>query len=609
VPRAPGSRVTKSQETENQVVPIVHARQQNHPGATCRFVAGSARFAAVLGLVACTVAFAGAKDSRKQGSAPGLQIARQLPAVNANQPQADVVGGYVSGYLCLRLQPGVQPAQLADGSWTLRRAAAIDLNGAARNEAVELVVDEAAARDIFQRHHTTSIERFYRFEFKRPDLARKYGLDRSYLAHVNVAAGGDVRALLADLTAPQSGLGQLIEHAQLDNVGSIAAVPNDAFFTNQWDMHNTGQTVGGIAGVVDADIDAPEAWDIHTGSTSTIIAILDTGVQHATPHVPGSVDHPELAGKVIDGWNTRDETIDTTDPHGHGTHCAGIAAALGNNGIGVAGTNWNARVLAMRVTSSSGGAFQTDVAEGVIYAADNDADVISMSLQFYTSAVVQLENAVAYAYDSGVLPVAAAGNFPNQGMGHVAWPARYEKCMAIAGTTNTDARWFDSASNGSCDGPEVDVAAPAKQVYNLWRNSGYQSQIGTSMATPHVSGLAALLMSYNPALTVPQIESLLRSTAEDVNAGTNPGFDNFLGHGRINMRDALLAAIPDCEGDATGNGTIDADDLTAVILAWGPCPAPPAACPADVNPHPAGNGVVDADDLVAVVLRWGAACP
>jgi thermitase len=251
----------------------------------------------------------------------------------------------------------------------------------------------------------------------------------------------------------------------------------------------------------------------------------------------------------------------------------------------------------MRVTNSGGSWNSADVSEAVIYAADNGAHVISMSLQSFAGAMTILENALAYAYDSGTLPVAAAGNVPSSGAGHVAWPARYDKCMAIAGSTSGDAHWFDSFNFGSCDGPEVDVAAPARSVFNIWRSSGYQMQTGTSMATPHVAGLAGLLMSHNPALSVPQVESIIRTTAEDVNAGMHPGFDNFLGHGRINAHAALQAANPSCEGDATGNGTVDVDDLIAVILAWGQ-----SGGPADVN----NSGTVDVDDLITVILNWGA---
>ncbi len=518
------------------------------------------------------------------------------PAVPAIPPQADIIGGYVSAYLCLRVRDGVQPSRLADGSWTLRRAAAMPEGCDGGNSAP--AADELALRNVLAQHQVTDIRPFFNHQFKRADLAAKYGLNRAYTAYV--APGADVVALNAAL----ANFGALIEHAQLDNVGSIAAIPNDTSFDQQWDMHNTGQTVGGIAGTADADIDCPEAWDIHTGSASTIIAVLDTGVQHASVFSPGSVDHPDLAGKVIGGYNTRDENNITIDEHGHGTHGAGIAAAHGNNGIGVAGTNWNARILAVRVTSAAGSANQDDVAEGVIYAADNGADVISMSLQFYMAVNINLQNAVAYAYDGGTLPVAASGNDHGN---VVAWPARYPKCMGIGATTNTDAR-----AGFSNIGPEVDVVAPGANIYGLWRNSAYANGIavplqnGTSMATPHVAGLAALLKSYNPALTVPQIEQLVKDTSED----RGPiGWDQEYGWGRINVADALLAAAPDCEGDATGNGVIDVDDLIAVVLSWGACPAPPAPCPADVAPHPVGNGVVDVDDLIAVILRWGAACP
>jgi subtilisin family serine protease len=536
------------------------------------------------------------------------------PAAHAVQPQeapaaqpafwnqADVVGGYVSAYICLRLRDGVKPAQLADGSWTLQRIAANAApqpQGDAPLPAAPLAKEQARARDILSRHRVTTIKPLYPFEFKRPELARQYGLDRSYLAYVDVAAGSDVRALATELLQAAD-LAPLIERVELDSVGSIAAIPNDPDFSQQWDMHNTGQT----GGVSDADIDCPEAWDVHTGSASTVIAILDTGVQ---------ADHPDLNGKVIPGIDTYQAgSADSSDLNGHGTHCAGIAAAKSNNGIGVAGTNWLAQILAVRVTSTGGSSNQTDVSEGVIYAADNGADVISMSLQFFSDVNLNLQDAVAYAYDSGVLPVAAAGNSPLAGEGHVAWPARYPKCMAIAATTHTDARWFLSSFQGSCDGPELDVAAPGAAIYGLWRNSGYAGggaaplQSGTSMATPHVAGLAALLRSHNPALTVPEIEQIIRDTAEDVNGGTNPGFDNFLGFGRINVRAALDAAGPACIGDTNGTGAVDVDDLIAVILSWGACPTPPPPCDADVAPSPTGDGVVDVDDLVTVILNWGA---
>jgi thermitase len=208
-------------------------------------------------------------------------------------------------------------------------------------------------------------------------------------------------------------------------------------FGQQWDMNNTGQN----GGTPDADVDRPECWDVHQGSASVILAVIDTGVQHFQASAPGSVDHPDLAGRVITGWNTLLDNDFTIDEHGHGTHCAGIAAATGNNGVGVAGMNWNVIVMALRITAGTGGAANsTDCAEAVTWATDNGADVISMSLGF--SANPLLESAVAYAYDSGVLPVAASGN--NGSATNILYPAKYAKCMAIGATNNLDVRWISS---------------------------------------------------------------------------------------------------------------------------------------------------------------------
>ncbi len=516
-------------------------------------------------------------------------------AVLAIAPPINQAGGFETGYVCVRVRTSVLPVQLADGSWTLHRTAAGGDGGE-----IALAQDERDLQAALTRHHVTTVTRFFGGNFKRPDLAVKYGLDRDCLVHV--APGSDVAALNADLNAAR--FAQIIESSQLDSIGTLAGIPNDPSFSGQWDMHNTGQS----GGTPDADIDAPEAWDIHTGSSSTIVAILDTGVQ---------ADHPDLNGKVVSGVDVRgvfgpppaNYGPDTSDLNGHGTHCAGTAGARGNDGVGVAGTNWNTKILAVRVTDPTTGSWNsTDVSEGVIWAVDTgNADVLSMSLQSYSGAMTILENAVAYAYDSGTLPIAAAGNVPSSGAGHVSWPARYAKCMAIAATTNFDLRWFDGSSSGSCDGPEVDVAAPGKNIFNITRLSGYATMTGTSMATPHVAGMAALIMSRNPALTVPQVEAIIKNTAEDKGPA---GFDNEYGFGRVNLNAALLAAAPACTGDVDGNHVVNVADLLSVISHWGACPAPPAACPGDVAPTgpPAGDGIVNVADLLQVISHWGA-CP
>jgi subtilisin family serine protease len=405
-------------------------------------------------------------------------------------------------------------------------------------------------------------------------LAERYGLNRVYV--FTVAQGTDVRAMAAAFSAAPG-----VALAETDGVGGIAeTIPNDPGFSLQWPLRNAGQT-GGSAG---ADIGATFAWDLGVGSSAITIAVLDTGIQ---------ADHPDLLGKVIPGYNFYDMNNDTSDPHGHGTHVAGIAGAIGNNGVGIAGVDWNVRLLAVTVVSDSGSGTESPVAAAVVWAADQGADVINMSLQ-YAEGSVALRNAVAYAYDAGVLPIAAAGN---AGSSTVAYPARFPKCMAIGATNHSDLRW--SSSNF---GPEIDVVAPGADVYSLNRNSGYRTRSGTSMATPHVSGLASLILSAGACLTPPEIEGILRDSAVDLGP---PGFDVEYGYGRIEAPAALLAAHAATGGDLNCDCAIDAFDIEPFILAMTDPTGYAVHYPgcdwirADVN----GDGAVDAFDIAPFIER------
>ncbi|TWT45521.1 Thermophilic serine proteinase precursor [Phycisphaerae bacterium RAS1] len=405
----------------------------------------------------------------------------------------------------------------------------------------------------------------------RPAAGRR--LDRTFV--IEVPAGSDTAAFAAELA-----LAPGVEQAELDGLGGIAStIPNDPNFAVQWGLDNTGQ----LGGVPDADLDVPETWDYTTGAATVTIAIVDTGVQ---------ADHPDLAGKVLPGWNTYNNNSDTTDPHGHGTFVAGVAAAIGNNGVGVAGMNWNARILPVRCVSPAGSGTESQCAAAIVWATDNGADVISMSLQYYSGTAL-LRDAVAYAYDSGVLPIAAAGN----GQGPiVAFPARFPKCMAVSATNRNDALW-----PGSNYGPEMDVSAPGQEVYSLWKNSGYQLLSGTSMATPHVSGLASLLLSIDPSLLPVELESALISTVTDLGP---EGFDDEFGWGRVNALAAVRSVTP--LGDSNCDGQVNVLDINAFVLALSDPAAYAALYPgcarirADIN----GDGAVDVLDInefVAVI--------
>ncbi len=414
----------------------------------------------------------------------------------------DVFGGYPTTHLLVRFQPGVEPDVFSDGAPT----------------------GEADLDAAFQRWGVTHATPFLVVPAQNKALAARLGLDRTWLIHV--PQGTDTPRMMAELNRFPG----LIEFAELDGIGGIAEViPNDPDFSRLYGMHNTGQT----GGTPDADIDAPEAWDLFTGEDNVTLAVIDSGVDGT---------HVELASKMVPGRNTNNNSDDTRDACPHGTHVAGTAGAIGNNGIGVAGVSWGVKIMPIRVLSGCGGT-EAQCAAGIVWATDHGAHIGTMSLQYYTGADV-FRDAVEYAYQSGVLLIAANGN----GRGRlVAFPAKFEHCMGISATTDDD-----TLAGFSNYGPECDVSAPGDSVWSLENGGGYSFKSGTSMATPHTSGLASLMLSYNPGLSPDEIEQILKDTSDDKGA---PGWDEQFGWGRINARQALEASGGDpspaacCFGD------------------------------------------------------------
>lgn len=328
-----------------------------------------------------------------------------------------------------------------------------------------------------------------------------------------------------------------VEYAEPNYLVYIAVTPNDTLFQEQYALHNTGQAIGvpgSPSGIARADIKAPEGWEETKGSAETIIAILDTGIDRL---------HPDLRNNVISGGRDFvNDDFNATDDHGHGSLVAGIAAAETNNTEGIAGVAWNCKLLPVKILDEDGWGDYFDIADGIIWAADNGADVINMSFggeQPYPNDDRALREALSYAKDAGSVLVAAAGNEDD----YVYYPAAYDEyCIAVAATDYNDERpWWSNP------GPEVDVAAPGDRILSCvptwyWGPGSfpYAYAEGTSMAAPHVAGLAALLKDLKPWLSVDEIMDVIRYTAEDVNSGSDPGFDDFIGYGRINLETALV---------------------------------------------------------------------
>nr|WP_240512040.1 S8 family peptidase [Paludifilum halophilum] len=290
-----------------------------------------------------------------------------------------------------------------------------------------------------------------------------------------------------------------VEYAEPNIVFHTAAQPNDPDFSKQWGLEK---------------VKAPAAWDVTTGSGNVKVAIVDTGVDYG---------HEDLSGKVEKGGDYIENDGDPMDENGHGTHCAGIAAATTDNGVGIAGMAPDVTIYAVRVLDANGSGSLQSVADGIIDAADAGAEVISLSLGASRGAQT-LENAVNYAHDKGSAVVAAAGN---NGSSSPSYPAYYDNALAVGATDSND-----NKASFSNYGRWVDVAAPGVDIYSTYIGGGYQSLSGTSMATPHVAGLAGLLASQGKNNT--QIRSTIENTADSV-SGTGTDWI----HGRINAEKAV----------------------------------------------------------------------
>jgi subtilisin family serine protease len=471
---------------------------------------------------------------------------------------------YALSHVIVKLAPGSAPVRDDAGRWVIGRTGP---------ETAETAVDRV--NSVLRRHGVREIEPALRVGAQRADLATALGLERYHI--VRIPAGGDPVALAASLRRH----GQVVESVDFDGTGGVAdVVPDDQFFESQYALRNTGQPINGSSGTAGADIRATEAWTITTGSTDVTLAIIDAGVN----------SHLDLDGRLVPGWNVVLNNADTSDScSSHGTHVCGSAAANAGNASGIAGVDWNARIMPVRILNGCTG-FESDLANGITWAVDNGADVLNMSLQFGVGSSF-LHDAVIYAYEAGAILIAASGN--NGFSGGVAFPGRWPETIAVAATNNRDVR-----ASFSNVGQEVDIAAPGEDIYSLSGLSGYTFRDGTSMAAPHVAGLASLMRSIDPTLDTETVRSYLKDTAVDVGTA---GFDPQTGWGRIDAYEALLLAQENIavHGDVTGDGAVDVDDIIAVIFAWGACPEE-GPCPADVN----DSGVVDVDDLLAVMMNW-----
>ncbi len=329
-----------------------------------------------------------------------------------------------------------------------------------------------------------------------------------------------------------------VDFAELDYLAQATELPDDPALNLQWALPKIG---------------LPAAWSVTTGTTGLVVAAVDSGLYLGHPdlaskvwtnagEIPGNGIDDDLNGKAddVNGWHFYQQwtpsgyipagNADVNDEFGHGTHVAGILGAATNNGLGIAGVSWGTRVMPVRVLDQYGNGWYSDIAAGIIYAADNGAKIINLSLGGATASAT-LCQAVKYAYEvKGSLVVAATGNAG----GAVYYPAACADVLAVAATDRADQR-----AGFSNFGPQVDLAAPGVEIYSTWPwLDGYFTKSGTSMAAPHVSGLAALVWSRWPDWANVAVGEQIIGTAVDV---ANPGWDPLTGWGRIDAAAALEA--------------------------------------------------------------------
>lgn len=375
-----------------------------------------------------------------------------------------------------------------------------------------------------------------------------------------------------------------VAYAEPNYLMQVSRTPNDPSYNLQWHLNNVGQT----GGTADADVDAPEAWDMETGRSEVVIAILDNGFDMVHEDLrdkfwrnPGETGLDAMGrskesngvdddtnGYVDDfiGWdfwgrtfgldqdnNPTDDTLPGTDAHGHGTHVAGIAAASTNNARGVSGASWNSKIMALRI--GSGRDISTDLASSAaVYAAQNGARIISMSFGG-TGSSQTFHEVLVWAHNYGVLLIAAAGN---DGIAtNNVWPSSLREVVSVIATDHNDVR-APFSNYGWQSEDNADICAPGADILSTFPGNLYQPLSGTSMATPLVSGIAALVysrgLSTGRDLTNNEVRCILRNTADDRGA---PGFDLEYGFGRVNAQRAVANFNTVCDLPICGDGELD----------------------------------------------------
>lgn len=356
---------------------------------------------------------------------------------------------------------------------------------------------------------------------ERLAVLAKYGLqkkrDSNKAGAFSVFKHANPQAVLAGLRA----LPGVVYAEQNAYAYASSWLPNDPFYHYQWNMQRIGMEA---------------AWEVAAGA-GTVVAVIDTGVRQTLADLAQTAFRP--------GYDFVNLDSDPDDDEGHGSHVCGTIAQSTDNGIGVAGIAWQAAIMPVKVLDASGSGSYDDIADGIIWAADQGADIINLSLGGSADLHV-LQEACEYAWNKGVLLVVAAGN---EASSAPSYPAAYDVCLSVSATSSQD-----TLASYSNYGATIDIAAPGgdsgdfdgdgyddmilQNTFSRY-SEGYYFYAGTSMAAPHVAGVAALVKGLNPALTNADLRAVLESSAEDLGAA---GWDEQFGNGLLDAAAAVAAA-------------------------------------------------------------------
>ena len=359
----------------------------------------------------------------------------------------------------------------------------------------------------------------------------------------------------------------LFEYAVPNWICYPLETPNDTYYPDQW--HHP-------------QINSPAAWDLTHGDSSVVIAFTDTGIYKA---------HSDLAGKIVNGYDaynniSEDDGGSVDDIHGHGTHVAGCAGAISNNANGVAGVNWNVRLMMIRVAiDGSGGAYYEDLLEGAQWAIEHGAKIVSASYSGIDYEPIQTMG--AFIHSIGGIYMYAAGN-DGRNLSWFDW-----QDVIVVGASS----YGDAKADFSAYGTAVDVFAPGVDIGSTTRDGGYGWWSGTSMATPVTNGVASMIWAADPTLTNLEVEQILFETCKDLGS---PGNDDYWGWGRVDVAAGVQAAFDGaCQADWNGDGAVNTQDVLAFLNAW-----TAGDSSADLN----GDGSVNTQDVIAFLNLWTAGC-